>query len=158
MIAATGGWLFNDDSMETLFHCSANLCHHSISDLASSFSRIKWSSCLALVETSISLRKKARPTLTALQAWLRRPKSDNNSCFLHALLVHQVLNWALRSRSLSAGSLMVPSFESNSIPKKQMAAAGPTVLDGSIGKQLSCIRLACSTCYYHIPEIHQDQA
>ena len=32
------------------------------------------------------------------------------------------------------GSFIVPLFESSSIPKKQMAEAGPTVLNGSIGK------------------------
>ncbi len=42
--------------------------HRSMSDRAGALRLMKWPSCLAVVDKSISLRRKERPALTALQA------------------------------------------------------------------------------------------
>ena len=64
----SGALVFTATIMATPFQWLLNCYHHSISDLADTFSRTCLSSLLTVVDRSISLLRKGRPALTALQA------------------------------------------------------------------------------------------
>lgn len=75
----------------TPFHSTMNERHQAISDLNARLSRMLWCGLLANVSRdpasrSISRRKKERPGLTTLQAWLSTPMSDSNSLLEHTFL------------------------------------------------------------------------
>ena len=84
------------------FHDSQYCHHHSMSDLASSFRRTKWSRCLGTVERSISLRKNDLHALTTLQACERSPIKERSSLFLQLWRLLQELSASFRCISLSA--------------------------------------------------------
>ena len=73
-----------DSKKETPFQHSIKRNHHSKSDRASEFKRIKWSSFFPCVERSINLRKKILLIRTTLLACANSPISESNSLFLQA--------------------------------------------------------------------------
>ena len=105
------------------FHDSQYCHHHSMSDLASSFRRTKWSRCLGTVERSISLRKNDLPALTTLQACERSPIKERSSLFLQLWRVRHEPTASFRRISLSDGRRCSRAMESSSIPRKDRVVA-----------------------------------
>ena len=122
---------------ETPFHSAIKACHHARSDRNATLRRIGTRSRGGLCPAcrrSIIRRRKERPAITTLQAWLSIPTRDSRSLREHTL---QSPRWRRRAWSLcsfSPGRRSCPATVSIFLmPRNTRHVVGPSVLCSAIG-------------------------
>ena len=132
MIHALGATLLTAFIIAIPFQELAKVCHHSTSDHASRFRRMKWSRWLAVVDKSMSLCRKALSDRTALHAHMRERTYEGQQFPLSACFPPpQEWSRNFRLASLSPGRRISRASESSSMPRKRMQDAGPSHLSKS---------------------------
>ena len=113
-------------NIETPFHESRNVDHHSKSDRKGARRLIGWSARRKAPRSSNIRRINVFPGWTTVHACVNFPTSDSRSDLVHALRPLQACNSSRSSNNLWRGRRIIISLESSSKPRKVRRVHGPS--------------------------------